>query len=56
MSALWACNIDNIIIEIDNIETPIFDGSSEPFFFFINSAGTKEQNARKKIFKNQTKN
>ena len=51
MSALWACNIDNIIIEIDNIETPIFDGSSEPFLFFINSAGTKEQNARKKYLK-----
>ncbi len=51
MSALWACDIDNIIIEIDNIETPIFDGSSEPFLFFINSAGTKEQNAKKKYLK-----
>ncbi|MBT4878391.1 MAG: UDP-3-O-acyl-N-acetylglucosamine deacetylase [Alphaproteobacteria bacterium] len=51
MSALWSCNIDNLIVEVDNVEIPIFDGSSEPFIFFINSAGTKKQESKRKFLK-----
>ncbi len=43
MSALWGCRIDNIIIEIDGRETPIMDGSSEPFIFVLECAGAQEQ-------------
>ncbi len=43
MAALWGCKIDNIIIEIDGRETPIMDGSSEPFIFALECAGIKEQ-------------
>jgi UDP-3-O-[3-hydroxymyristoyl] N-acetylglucosamine deacetylase len=43
MAALWGCKIDNIIIEIDGRETPIMDGSSEPFIFVLECAGIKEQ-------------
>jgi UDP-3-O-[3-hydroxymyristoyl] N-acetylglucosamine deacetylase len=41
MSALWCLEIDNVIIEINNVETPIVDGSCEPFIFLIECAGSK---------------
>jgi len=45
MAALWACNIDNALIELDGPEVPIMDGSSEPFVFQIETAGIRTQNA-----------
>ena len=51
MAAIWGCGIDNIIIEIDGPEVPIMDGSSKPFVFMIEYAGTKTQNAPKKYLK-----
>src|SRR3989338_4215868 len=48
MAAIWGCGIDNLIIEIDNQEIPIMDGSSEPFVFLIECAGTVQQNAVRK--------
>lgn len=43
MAALWGCKIDNVLIEIDSRETPIMDGSSEPFIFVLECAGVQEQ-------------
>ncbi|MEM7617234.1 MAG: UDP-3-O-acyl-N-acetylglucosamine deacetylase [Pseudomonadota bacterium] len=43
MAALWGCRIDNCLIEIDNEEVPIMDGSSEPFVFLIECSGVQEQ-------------
>lgn len=51
MAALWGCRIDNAIIKIDGPEVPIMDGSSMPFVFMIECAGTKLQNATKKYLK-----
>ena len=51
MAAIWGCNIDNIIVEIDGPEVPIMDGSSKPFVFMIEYAGIKTQNAPKKQLK-----
>ncbi len=51
MSALQGCHIDNVIIDIDNVEVPIMDGSAEPFAFLIDCAGTVEQNEKKKFIK-----
>lgn len=51
MAALWGCNIDNVIIELDGPEIPIMDGSSEPFIFMIECAGTKNQNSPRKYLK-----
>jgi len=51
MAALWGCGIDNVIIEVDGPEVPIMDGSSKPFVFLIECAGTKTLDAPKKIFK-----
>lgn len=45
MSALYGCNIDNVIIEIDGPEVPIMDGSAAPFVFLIECAGQIEQDA-----------
>ncbi len=43
IAALAGCGIDNAIIEIDGPEVPIMDGSSAPFVFLIECAGTLEQ-------------
>jgi UDP-3-O-[3-hydroxymyristoyl] N-acetylglucosamine deacetylase len=48
MAAIWGCGIDNLIIEIDSIEVPIMDGSSEPFVFLIECAGISEQSINRK--------
>lgn len=49
MAAIWGSGIDNLIIEIDASEVPIMDGSSEPFIFLIECAGTHQQEASRKI-------
>jgi len=51
MSALSGMHIDNVIISINGPEIPIMDGSSKPFVELIEQAGTKIQNARRKIVK-----
>lgn len=43
MSALCACGVDNLIVEIDSDEVPVMDGSADPFMFLIQMAGTTEQ-------------
>lgn len=43
MSALW--KITNAVIEVDNEEMAIMDGSSEPFVNLIQAAGIRMQNA-----------
>lgn len=45
MSALSALNLDNLIIELDGPEVPVMDGSAEPFFFALKSAGVSKQEA-----------
>jgi len=40
-AALWGMGIDNVIISLDAAEVPIMDGSSEPFVFLLECAGTK---------------
>jgi UDP-3-O-[3-hydroxymyristoyl] N-acetylglucosamine deacetylase len=49
MAAIWGCEIDNLIIEIDAAEIPIMDGSSEPFIFLIECAGVTFQDKPKKF-------
>src|ERR1700728_2879359 len=47
MSALAGCGIDNCVVEVIGPEVPIMDGSSAPFVFLIECAGTVEQHARR---------
>jgi UDP-3-O-[3-hydroxymyristoyl] N-acetylglucosamine deacetylase len=49
MSAIWCLGIDNIIVEVDNVELPIMDGSSEPFIFLTECAGSKTLNKPRQI-------
>ncbi len=39
MAALSATGIDDLIVEVDGPELPVFDGSAAPFLFLIESAG-----------------
>ncbi len=50
MAALTGLGIDNALIEIDNFEIPILDGSSRYFTEALLKAGTVEQSAPKKCF------
>ncbi|HSQ98050.1 MAG TPA: UDP-3-O-acyl-N-acetylglucosamine deacetylase [Rickettsiales bacterium] len=49
MASLWACDIDNAIIEIDNKEIPILDGSTELFIKEIKKAGVRELDEDRKL-------
>jgi UDP-3-O-[3-hydroxymyristoyl] N-acetylglucosamine deacetylase len=49
MAALAAADIDNVVVELDGPEVPIFDGSSAPFLFLIDCAGKVEQDAPRQI-------
>ncbi len=51
LSALRGANVDNCFIELDNIEIPIMDGSSEVFTELIECAGIAEQDAPKHFLK-----
>lgn len=50
MAALAGHSIDNVLIELDGPEIPIFDGSSKLIFEAIAEAGIKELDADKKYF------
>jgi len=51
MSALRACNIDNVCIEINGFEVPIMDGSAMPFVEMIKEAGIAAQAAPRRSIK-----
>jgi UDP-3-O-[3-hydroxymyristoyl] N-acetylglucosamine deacetylase len=51
LSALRGAGIDNCFIELDNIEIPIMDGSSENFIELIEQAGTARQTAARHYLK-----
>lgn len=47
LSALRGAGVDNCFIELDNIEVPILDGSSEGFLELIEAAGLAGQDAKR---------
>ncbi|NOY63733.1 MAG: UDP-3-O-[3-hydroxymyristoyl] N-acetylglucosamine deacetylase [Gammaproteobacteria bacterium] len=51
MAALYACQIDNALIEIRGEELPIFDGSSRAFVAALDAAGSVPQEATKKVIR-----
>ncbi len=51
LSALRGSGIDNVFIDLDNIEIPILDGSSEDWVELIGNAGVKELNAPRRLLK-----
>ncbi len=51
MAAFYMSGIDNALVEIDNIEIPIMDGSSKNFMDLINTAALETQNFKRKFLK-----
>ena len=55
MGALYGMGIDNALIEVDNKEIPIFDGSAKIFVEAISNVGIKNSDAPIKIIKIEKK-
>jgi UDP-3-O-[3-hydroxymyristoyl] N-acetylglucosamine deacetylase len=51
LSALYSFGVSNAIIEIDNLEVPILDGSSLPWVDLLQQAGIKEQRRQKRFLR-----
>ncbi|MGI9036120.1 MAG: UDP-3-O-acyl-N-acetylglucosamine deacetylase [Pyrinomonadaceae bacterium] len=49
LAALRGFGVDNCFIELDNIEIPILDGSSENWIEILEKAGTAEQHAPRRF-------
>lgn len=47
LAAIAGLQVDNILVELDNVEPPIGDGSSKPFVDMILSVGLEDQEAPK---------
>ena len=51
IAAFYLTGLDNVIVEIDNVEVPIMDGSSKEFISIINKVGLKKQSSQRKFLK-----
>ena len=51
LAALYITGIDNALIEVNNSEVPIMDGSSKEFVENIKEVGVKNLNAKRKYLK-----
>ena len=51
LAAFYIVGVDNVVVEIDNEEIPIMDGSSKDFVKLLNNIGTKRQNEKRKFLK-----
>ena len=51
LSAFIGAGIDNAIVELDNLELPILDGSAKPFIEMIQKAGIRKQRRARKYLK-----
>ncbi len=49
LSAFIGMGVDNAIVELDNLEVPILDGSALPFIEMITAAGLRQQR-RKRVY------
>jgi UDP-3-O-[3-hydroxymyristoyl] N-acetylglucosamine deacetylase len=51
LSALFGMEIDNVIVELDNLELPILDGSALPYVEAFARAGIKRQRRRREYLR-----
>jgi len=51
LAAIYSCEIDNILIDIDSIEVPILDGSAEPFMQMLEHAGVRRFRRKRRYLK-----
>ena len=51
LSALIGLGVDNVIVEVDNLEVPILDGSAHPYVQAINATGLKRQRRKREYLR-----
>ncbi|MDE1173448.1 MAG: UDP-3-O-acyl-N-acetylglucosamine deacetylase [Parvibaculaceae bacterium] len=51
MAAIAACGLDNVVIEVSGGETPVMDGSAEPFVRLIRQVGLRSLDARRRVIR-----
>ena len=51
LSAFIGIGLDNAIVELDNLELPILDGSAQPFVDLVLKAGLKQQRKKRSYLK-----
>jgi UDP-3-O-[3-hydroxymyristoyl] N-acetylglucosamine deacetylase len=51
LSALMGFGVDNVIVEVDNLELPILDGSALPYVEAFQSVGLKQQRRRREYIR-----
>jgi UDP-3-O-[3-hydroxymyristoyl] N-acetylglucosamine deacetylase len=51
LAALMSSGIDNVVVELDQNEVPIMDGSAAPFLYLVQEAGVKRLSAARKHLK-----
>ena len=51
MAALYACQIDNVIVDMNAEEVPILDGSAQPIIERLKDAGRVEQQASRNFLR-----
>lgn len=51
LSALIGVGVDNIIVEMDNLEVPILDGSALPYVRAFHSVGLKQQRRKREYIR-----
>jgi len=51
LAAVWALEIDNLIVEINGMELPGLDGSAIEFLRKLEEPGTEDQHAPRKLIK-----
>ncbi len=51
LSAFIGMGVDNAIVELDNLEVPILDGSAQPFVEMITSSGVRQQRRKRTYLK-----
>jgi UDP-3-O-[3-hydroxymyristoyl] N-acetylglucosamine deacetylase len=51
LAALYSCGVDNVYVELDALELPILDGSSQPFIEMLDQAGIRRLRKRRRYLK-----
>jgi UDP-3-O-[3-hydroxymyristoyl] N-acetylglucosamine deacetylase len=51
LSALIGFGVDNVIVEVDNLEVPILDGSALPYVQAFHSVGLRQQRRKREYLK-----
>jgi UDP-3-O-[3-hydroxymyristoyl] N-acetylglucosamine deacetylase len=51
LAALYSCGVDNVYIELDALELPILDGSSQPFIALLEQSGIRTLRKRRRYLK-----